>query len=121
MSEQLRVLPEDGRACPLAYSYKIELHGRELLAFHWHPAGATPVRTPHLHVHAEVQVGDAWLHKAHLPTGPVSPIDVLRLLLDDFGVPPLRDDDREATLAHAARRQTLIACLAIQAVWPMSS
>ncbi len=92
IAEQLRVPPGDGRARPLAYAYNVGLHGRELLSFHWHPTGASPIRTPHLHVHAEIQVGDVWLHKAHLPTGPVSPVDVLRLLLDDFGVPPLRDD-----------------------------
>jgi hypothetical protein len=33
-----------------AYSYVLLTGEDELLAFHWHPRGPSPVTTPHLHV-----------------------------------------------------------------------
>lgn len=66
--------------------------GRELIAYHWHPQGPSRVTGPHLHVHADIQLGSAWLPKAHLPTGTVALQDVLRLAIEELGVEPLRDD-----------------------------
>lgn len=76
--------------------------GRELLAFHWHPQGASVVKTPHLHVATDLQIGDRWLASAHLPTGQIALVDVLWLALEDFGVRPLRDDWR-AVLERSRR------------------
>lgn len=76
-----------------AYFYALaDTAGCELLAFHWHPAGPSPVRTPHLHVGAEVRVGDRWLPKVHIPTGPVALQDVLALTIEELGAEPIRDD-----------------------------
>lgn len=62
------------------YAFTLFEHsGRELLAFHWHPAGRSPVAYPHLHVSAALRgttpSGEAAilpLDKVHLPTGLVS-------------------------------------------------
>lgn len=68
--------------------------GGELLAFHWHPPGASRIRTPHLHVGAEVRVGSRWLPKVHVPTGPIALQDVLLLCIHELDVEPVRDDWR---------------------------
>jgi len=59
-----------------AYFYAIGLHDTgELLAYHWHPRGKSPVVDPHLHVRANIQLGERWLGKVHLPTGPIELVD----------------------------------------------
>lgn len=101
-SEQI-VAPEGEAgwaARTVAYMYVVGVDGSAILAFHWHPVGPSPVRTPHLHVGVDVQVGAVWLGKAHLPTGAVTLADVLGLVLGEFGVRPLRDDWR-TVLAEA--------------------
>ncbi|MCX6023620.1 MAG: hypothetical protein NTZ05_18175 [Chloroflexi bacterium] len=65
---------------------------RELFAYHWHPEGHSRVTFPHLHV-AQGRVDYAGLlAKAHFPTGTIALRDVLRLMTEDFGVRPRRED-----------------------------
>jgi hypothetical protein len=94
--EQLAVRSDDSgwHARPLAYAYTLTTADSELLAFHWHPAGPTEIRTPHLHVGARIQVGERWLPKAHIPTGLVTLTDILVLLVEELGVRALCDDWR---------------------------
>lgn len=78
-------------------AYFIELgqqDGGELLAFHWHPVGASRIRTPHLHVGVDVRIGSRWLPKIHVPTGAVALQDVLALCVEELEVEPIRDDWR---------------------------
>jgi hypothetical protein len=80
----------------VAYVYRLDDDaGRELIAWHWH-AGSR-VSYPHAHM-----TGLAVSSRAHLPTGRVSIESVLRLLLDDLGVPARRPDYAEV-LAEAER------------------
>ncbi|MGH2532143.1 MAG: hypothetical protein ACRDJW_07515 [Thermomicrobiales bacterium] len=75
--------------------YLIELlasQNRMILSFHWHPEGKSHVVTSHLHVGC--RAGNADLSKVHLPTGPVSLVDVIRCAIVEFGVQPLRADCR---------------------------
>lgn len=76
----------------LGYLYGIEYEGQELVAYHWHPHGASRVTAPHLHVGGDVRVGDRWLGKAHLPTGTVGLDQILALAIVELGVEPVRDD-----------------------------
>jgi len=95
VAQQFTVIegPSGWHAQVSAYFYVLaDPGGQELLAFHWHPVGASPIRTPHLHVGAEVRVGDRWLRKVHIPTGPIAVQDVLALAIEELGVEPLRDD-----------------------------
>jgi len=64
----------------------------ELLAYHWHPLGKSPVVSPHLHVRANIQLGERWLGKVHLPTGPIELEDVVALTIEELGAEPLRED-----------------------------
>jgi hypothetical protein len=64
----------------------------ELLAFHWHPRGKSPIVTPHLHVRANIQVGERWLGKVHLPTGYLAIEDIVRLVIKELSAEPLRED-----------------------------
>lgn len=98
VAQHLRVHPvEDEAEGPLvrtvAYLLAVgDASGRELFAYHWHPSGPSRVTGPHLHVHAEIQIGPGWLPKVHLPTGVVELQDVLHTLIEELGVEPLRDD-----------------------------
>ena len=74
---------------------------RSVIAYHWHPTGLSLVRYPHLHVGAATASVD--LSKAHLPTGHVSFIAVVRLAIAELGVEPLRPD-WQAVLDQAERQ-----------------
>ncbi|MBA2521394.1 MAG: hypothetical protein H0V24_17190 [Chloroflexia bacterium] len=85
------------------YEYRLlDYHNRELLVYHWQPgqgfAGPDP---PHLHVSAALDAQiDALsqrqiqLDKRHLATGRVSLPAVVRMLITEFGIAPLRHDWR---------------------------
>jgi hypothetical protein len=79
------------RTVPVAYRYiLLDDNESEILAYHWHPTGSSPVVTPHLHVSARHL--DLDLSPAHLPTGIVSPVAFIRTLITEFGAEPLRPD-----------------------------
>jgi hypothetical protein len=76
-----------------AYEYRLsDEDDREILAYHWHPDGQSHVTTPHLHLGPGAEVGRAALLTAHLPTGPVSIHEVLRLAIESLGTEPSRRD-----------------------------
>jgi hypothetical protein len=69
------------------------------LSFHWTPEAVEPnaVTFPHLHVGRALTADQAAIrlsdfHKAHIPTGHVSMVAVVRLAITEFGVTPLRPD-----------------------------
>ena len=71
----------------------------EVILFHWHPDGKSTEKGPHLHVGSSQLTPNAVVSsRAHVPTGRVSLESVIELLIQDFGVVPLRADWRE-TLA----------------------
>jgi len=77
----------------VGYYYAIhDSEEREVLLYHWHPRGNSPVATPHLHLEQGAQVGRAEIRDAHLPTGDVSMEAILRVLIEEMGVQPLRSD-----------------------------
>ena len=74
------------------YAYAIDdRDGHEVLAYHWQEG--TPPPYPHLHLGAGAGV-NALVQKRHLPTGRVALEAVVRLLVAEFDVPPLRRDWR---------------------------
>jgi hypothetical protein len=75
------------------YSYRIgDADGREILAYHWHPAGRSPEARPHLHLGVGAGALRGELQKAHIGTGFVTPVPLLSLLLESFAVRPHRGD-----------------------------
>jgi hypothetical protein len=56
-----------------------------------------------MHVGADIQVGDRWLAKVHLPTGPVGLEEVVALAIAELGTEPLRDDWQRLIDEAAAR------------------
>jgi hypothetical protein len=78
-------------ARPTGYRYELaEADGHELVAYHWHPASRSPVVVPHLH--ATIRGATTDFGKPHLPTAVVTPQAVIRCLITEFGVEPLRRD-----------------------------
>lgn len=88
----------------------VDADEREVLAYHWHPIGVSPVTFPHVHLSGRLVPLDlgrgarsARLGEMHLPTGgAVSLAEVVRLLIAEFGVVPRRSD-WEGILAEADR------------------
>ena len=75
------------------YYYSVhDAEEREVLLYHWHPRGSSSVTSPHLHLGHGAQVGRSDVREAHLPTGDVSLSAVIRVLIEEMGVRPLRSD-----------------------------
>ena len=70
----------------------IDTEGREVLEYHWHPVGESPIVTPHLHIGHGAMAARRELSDTHLPTGLVSISEILRMLIRDFSVTPRRED-----------------------------
>lgn len=75
------------------YRYRImNAERREILSYHWHPGGRSPIAFHHLHIGNGAMVGREELQTAHLPTGYVSAGDIIAMLIRDFSVSPRRPD-----------------------------
>jgi hypothetical protein len=75
------------------YDYKLDdTDGHEIVAYHWHPTGRSSEQRPHLHIGVGAGTLLPELQTAHLSTGFVTPVPVLALLLESFGVRPRRAD-----------------------------
>lgn len=72
-----------------AYMYGLLHRGEECFAIHWHPAGRSPHRGPHVHLPLEGARGD--IRKQHLPTGRMTLEDAVAWAVA-FGAAPVRDD-----------------------------
>jgi hypothetical protein len=66
--------------------------GRIIVAYHFHPDERSPVSWPHVHVYGSAE--DTDLRRVHLPTGMVTLAAVVRLLIEELGVQPVRSDWR---------------------------
>lgn len=92
------------------YAYTLfDRTGRELLAFHWHPDGRSPIAFPHLHVSAALrgttpsgQPAILPLDKVHGPTGLMTPVDIAILLVGELGISPMLGDWRQRLTQAAA-------------------
>lgn len=79
----------------VAYYYALEEAAapyRELIAYHWHPQGHSPITYPHLHLYAGTGITHHRIPEAHFPTGRIALEQVLRLAIEHFQVQPLRSD-----------------------------
>jgi hypothetical protein len=84
---------EPWKVSTVAYFYALrEAGGHEIFSYQWHPLITASVTFPHLHIGYGAYVGRDEFHKAHLPTGRVALEDFVRLLIEEFHVPPVRDD-----------------------------
>ena len=70
----------------------IDDDGRDVLEYHWHPVGESPIVSPHLHIGHGAMIGRTEIGDAHLPSGLISASHILRMLIRDFGVTPRRSD-----------------------------
>lgn len=82
------------------YAYAVhDLEEAEILTYHWHPAGESPVTFPHLHLPSQIgpisvaslgrEPAEMHLANLHIPTGRVLLEDVVRVLIEEFNVRPL--------------------------------
>jgi hypothetical protein len=63
-----------------------------MFAYHRHPNERSPMTYPHIHLYQGAQVSRNGVGKAHFPTGRIALEDVLRLVITQFNVIPLRND-----------------------------
>lgn len=93
LSDAARPARERWQARTAGYFYSLDAAGgREIVAYHWHPTGRSHVTAPHLHLGAGAGTLAPELSKAHPLTGRVTPVAVLRLLIERFAVAPRRAD-----------------------------
>lgn len=102
MVQQYRIIkdPNNGpfRVTTAHYKYTLETEdSEEIIGYHWHPEGPSPVRYAHLHLGAGAQIGRSELDgRAHFPTGRVAFEDFVKLLIDVFDVKASRPTWRQA-------------------------
>ena len=67
-------------------------HEVPILAYHWHPHGRSQITYPHLHIYqcAEIRRPDG--REAHFPTGRIAFEEILRLVIQEFNIRPIRED-----------------------------
>jgi hypothetical protein len=75
------------------YRYTVsDRDGHELVSYQWHPQARSPVTSPHLHLGSRLVRADSPLTPIHWPTGHVTFAEIVRALLRDQAVEPLRPD-----------------------------
>lgn len=108
VSQYYRIIPvaqagvsRSYRVSTVGYSYEIRNSlQQEIVAFHWHPGQRSHEDEPHIHVGSAIldskssDLGKVF-STFHIPTGPISLAQVVRLLLRDFNVVPNRRDWEE--------------------------
>ncbi len=72
------------------YTYSILREVREWFSYQWDPTATRPGAVSDPHVHIGKYDTELALARIHLPTGFVPFTAVLRMLMRDLGVPPLR-------------------------------
>ena len=91
------------------YLYSIaDENNNDLIGFHYHPElTEDPVPYPHIHAYADQDARflSLNLHKRHIPSGRVALEDVVRWLIDEMKVTPIRDD-WDTVLAEAKEKFT---------------
>lgn len=98
VSEWYRIVVSAGVRGPwkvsiASYYYDVsDASDRTFFAYHWHPDLRSEVTHPHLHLGWAAQVSDERPANAHLPTSRIALEEVIRLLIREFGVEPLRTD-----------------------------
>ena len=75
------------------YNYVVyDVERQEVLIYHWHPRGSSPIVSPHLHLKQGARVGRPDVRDSHLPTGRISLGSLLRYLIRDLDVRARRPD-----------------------------
>jgi len=89
-------VPDDRRPWKVrtaGYLYALDdSNDQEIIAYHWHPEGNSPMLFPPLHLGAGAGCQRAELTTAHCPTGRVPVEEFVRMVILDFRVEPLRAD-----------------------------
>jgi hypothetical protein len=94
---------ERWQARTVGYQYRLEdAGGREIVAYHRHPQGLSHVAVPHLHLGVGLGSILAEMTRAHLQTGRITPVAILAIAVENFGVAPRRAD-WAAIFARAAQ------------------
>lgn len=92
---------------PVSYRYELrDRNGEKIFAYHFHPTGLSHVTTPHPHVSGGSRT--VRLDKRHLVPGVVTFPDIIRHLITEFDVPPLRPDWRDILTSQTGTIRTAI-------------
>jgi hypothetical protein len=82
----------------VAYYYTLETPetstspSQEVVGYHWHPQERNTVTYPHLHLYSGAGTLHHNLTGAHLPTARIAIEDVVRCVITQLDVVPLRED-----------------------------
>ena len=90
--------PRHYRVTTLGYEYAIlDQQQREIISFHWHPGRRSHEHDSHAHIGSAVIDSNAaslgkTFSRFHIPTGQVSLVRIVRMLLTEFQAVPNRRD-----------------------------
>lgn len=83
------------KASTSGYAYTvydvIDHETRKAIAWHWHPTSGAS-HEPHVHIYRDGSIGDVELDRLHFPGDRVAFESVVRFLIVELGVTPLRND-----------------------------
>lgn len=91
-AHQYRVVETPGERGPwkvrtAGYYYSLDdADDHEIIAYHWHPEGESPVTFPHLHIGAGAGCQRSEMQWAHCPTGRIAVEEFLRFAIECFQV-----------------------------------
>lgn len=91
------------RCTTRGYMYSVDgQDGRELIAYHWHPVGASHFKAPHLHIGTPALApSGVFTAGSHFPTGRLSLERFIRFVITDLRVPPHRTSwDKDLQLSE---------------------
>lgn len=89
LDQWYRIVPGEGqrgkfKTTTVGYNYALrDVEDRfEIIGFHWHQSGPSPVTGYHMHLRKGARIGFTPLLDVHLPSGRVAIEDVLRLAVE---------------------------------------
>ena len=90
-----RYEPDEWKATTRGYAYTaydtVTHAATKALAWHWHP-GSGGTDEPHMHIYRDGQVAGMDLDRLHFPAERVAFESVVKFVIDELKVTPLRDD-----------------------------
>jgi hypothetical protein len=93
-----RFAPGEWKASTRGYVYTVFVEENrqpvQAVGWHWHP-GSGKSDEPHMHIYRPGDMAGEPLNRLHFPAERVAFESVVKFLIDELGVEPLRDDWRE--------------------------
>lgn len=108
VSQEIEFNIAEARFSTKFYLYSVRDQNQDaLISFHYHPEinDDNPIQFPHIHVytHADERFTALDFQKRHIPSGRIALEDIVRWLISEFAITPLRSNWNEILTETKAR------------------